>query len=88
MKNQDASTWMKHSHRTNLFKSENQTMTFSHTRFPVNKINVEKKIKMMRKLLFNFFLSIHILKFENFMVWQLLHGAASLLDDDEWTKMN
>jgi hypothetical protein len=29
-------------------------MTFSHTRFPVNKINVEKIFKIMRKLLFNY----------------------------------
>jgi hypothetical protein len=36
------------------FYSENQTMTFSYTRFPVNKINVEKIFKIMRKLLFNY----------------------------------
>jgi hypothetical protein len=29
-------------------------MTFSYTRFPVNKINVEKIFKIMRKLLFNY----------------------------------
>jgi hypothetical protein len=29
-------------------------MTFSYTRFPVNKINVEKNFKFMRKLLFNY----------------------------------
>jgi hypothetical protein len=46
-----------------FFYSENQTMTFSYTRFPVNKINVEKIFKIMRKLLF--ILSFHILKLEN-----------------------
>jgi hypothetical protein len=55
MKNQDASTWMQHLHRTNLFNSENQTITFSYTRFPVNKINIEKIFKIMRKWLFNYF---------------------------------
>jgi hypothetical protein len=44
---------MQHSHQT-IFYLENQTMTFSYTRFPVNKINVEKKFKIMRKLLFNY----------------------------------
>jgi hypothetical protein len=29
-------------------------MIFSYTRFPVNKINVEKIFKIMRKLLFNY----------------------------------
>jgi hypothetical protein len=42
------------SHRTNLFNSENQTINFSYTRFPVNKINVEKIFKIMRKVLFNY----------------------------------
>jgi hypothetical protein len=45
---------MQHSHRINLFNLENQTMTFSYTRFPVNKINVEKNFKIMRKFLFNY----------------------------------
>jgi hypothetical protein len=53
MKHQDASTLMQHSHQT-FFYSENQTITFSHTRFPVNKINVEKIFKITRKLLFNY----------------------------------
>jgi hypothetical protein len=53
MKNQDASTLMQHSHRNNLFNSENQTMTFPYTIFPINKINVEKNFKIMRKPLFN-----------------------------------
>jgi hypothetical protein len=53
MKNQDASTRMQHSHQT-IFYSENQTMTFSYTRFPVNKINVEKIFKIMRKSLFSY----------------------------------
>jgi hypothetical protein len=33
---------------------ENQTMNFSYTIFPVKKINVGKKFKIMRKLLFNY----------------------------------
>jgi hypothetical protein len=38
-----------------LFNSEkNQTMTFSYTRFLVNKINVEKFLKIMKKSLFNY----------------------------------
>jgi hypothetical protein len=45
---------MQHSHQTNLFNSENQTKTFSYTRFPVNKITVEKIFKIMRKSLFNY----------------------------------
>jgi hypothetical protein len=45
---------MQHSHQTNLFNSENQTIICPHTRFPVNKINVEKIFKTMRKLLFNY----------------------------------
>jgi hypothetical protein len=36
------------------FYSENQTMIFSYTKFLVNKINVEKVFKIMRKLLFNY----------------------------------
>jgi hypothetical protein len=60
MKNQDASTWMQHLHQTNLFNSEKQTMTFSYTRFPVNKINVEKNHKIMRKSLFNCFFYSHL----------------------------
>jgi hypothetical protein len=48
-----------HQHECNthikpFFYSENQTMTFSYTRFHVNKINVEKISKIMRKLLFNY----------------------------------
>jgi hypothetical protein len=50
---------MQHSHLTNLFNSENQTMTFSYTRFPVNKINVEKNFKFMRKSLFNYYFYSH-----------------------------
>jgi hypothetical protein len=36
------------------FNSENQTKDFSYTIFPVKKINVGKKIKIMRKVLFNY----------------------------------
>jgi hypothetical protein len=47
-----------HRHECNthnfLFNLENQTMDFSYTRFPVNKINVEKIFKIVRKLLFNY----------------------------------
>jgi hypothetical protein len=45
---------MNATHKTNLFNSENQTMIFSYTRFPVNKINVDNIFKIMRKLLFNY----------------------------------
>jgi hypothetical protein len=41
------------------FYSENQIMIFSYTRFPVNKTNVEKFFKIMRKLLFNYFFYSH-----------------------------
>jgi hypothetical protein len=38
---------------------ENQTKDFSYTVFPVKKINVGKKFKIMRKLLFNYSLYSH-----------------------------
>jgi hypothetical protein len=62
---------------SNLFYSENQTMTFSYTRFPVNKINVEKIFKIMRKLLFNYSFYSHpeIGKFQG--VTRLKCGAFS-----------
>jgi hypothetical protein len=44
---------------SNHFYSENQTMTFSYNRFPVNKINVEKIFEIMIKLLFNYYLYSH-----------------------------
>jgi hypothetical protein len=34
-------------------------MTFSYTRFPVKKINVEKIFKIMKKLLFNYYFYSH-----------------------------
>jgi hypothetical protein len=37
-----------------VLTSENQTKDFSYTIFPVKKINVGKKFKIMRKLLFNY----------------------------------
>jgi hypothetical protein len=48
--------------RNNLFDLENQTKDFSYTIFPVKKTNVGKNFKIMRKLLFNYSLYIHILK--------------------------
>jgi hypothetical protein len=50
---------MQHAHNY-LFKSENQTKTFSYTIFHVKKINVAKKFKIMRKLLFNCSLYSHV----------------------------
>jgi hypothetical protein len=38
---------------------ENQTKDFSYTIVPVKKINVGKKFKIMRKLLFNYSLYSH-----------------------------
>jgi hypothetical protein len=35
-------------------------MTFYYTRFPVNKIKVEKKFKIMRKSLFNYYFYSHL----------------------------
>jgi hypothetical protein len=52
---EDASSFMQHSHQTIFFYSENQTMSFSYTRFPVKKNkcwNFFKKI--MLKSLFNY----------------------------------
>jgi ribosomal protein S3AE len=40
-------------HSQLCFNLENETKDFSYTIFPVKKINVEK-IKIMRKLLFNY----------------------------------
>jgi hypothetical protein len=52
------------------FYSKNQTMTFfSYTRFPVNKINVEKIFKIMRKFLCNYSFYSHP-EIGNFRVWQ------------------
>jgi hypothetical protein len=51
-------------HWTNLFNLENQTMTFSYTRFPVNKINVEINFKIMRKSLFSYSFYSHPKKFQ------------------------
>jgi hypothetical protein len=69
-----------HGHECNthikpFFYSENQTMTFSYTRFPVNKINVEKIFKIMRKLLFNYSFYSHpeIGKFQGVTVAGLKH---------------
>jgi hypothetical protein len=50
---------MQHSHQTIfLFRKSNNDF-FSYTRFPVNKINVEKILKIMRKSLFNYSLYSH-----------------------------
>jgi hypothetical protein len=49
---------MQHSHQT-IFYSGNQTMTFSYTIFPVNKIECWKIFKIMRKSLFNYSLYSH-----------------------------
>jgi hypothetical protein len=47
-----------HRHECNthnfLFNLENKTKDFSYTIFPVEKINVEKNFKIMRKSLFNY----------------------------------
>jgi hypothetical protein len=44
---------MQHSHN-HLFNSENQTNALSYTTFPVKKMKVEKKNKIMRILMFNY----------------------------------
>jgi hypothetical protein len=44
---------MQHTYN-HLFNLEKWTKDFSYTIFPLKKINVEKKFKIMRKLLFNF----------------------------------
>jgi hypothetical protein len=68
---------MQHSHQT-IFYSENQTMTFSYTRFPVNKINIEKNFKIMRKSLFNYFCYSHpeIEKFQGVTPWPIKRGGG------------
>jgi hypothetical protein len=54
-------------------------MTFSYTRFPVNKINVEKIFKIMRKLLFNysFYSHLEIGKFQGVTNLPPLNGISS-----------
>jgi hypothetical protein len=79
MKNQDASTWMQHSHQTIFFIQKIKQWFFSYTRFPVNKINVEKTFKIMRKLLFiySFYSHPKIGKFEG-VTWSLARTVVWL----------
>jgi hypothetical protein len=59
---------MQHSHRTNLFNSENQTKAFSYTIFPVKKIKCWKNLKLCENsyLFFPSYLHPDIGKFSGF----------------------
>jgi hypothetical protein len=56
-------------------------MTFSYTRFPINKINVEKIFKIMRKSLFNYSLYSHP------EIWKF-QGVTNISGGVQWPKLN
>ena len=55
--------------RTTLFNFRRELIIIFYTKFPIKRINVEKILKLWENCCFSFS-DIHILKSNNFMVWQ------------------